>query len=299
MKQLHLTGSKDSSFNSYQSLINLYHEILVSDSNDINLSLFNLRWFDANLAAVLGAIIKEVEEKGYTITTTNMSAGISDILTRNGFLNMGDSYTPNSRNSDTVIAYFPFMRNQDAEFYNYINNEILSKDCFPNCSEAVKKSILRDITELFENARFHGKSDYIFTCGQHYPSRTPPRLDLTIVNMGKTFHENVNEFKQQMGEKPVIASHAIEWASIKKNTTKIGQTGGLGLSLLLEFLKWNKGKIQIISGNGYWEQNSYGRIEKTFVRQFPGTIINIEINTNDLKNYRLKSEIVESIENIF
>ena len=66
-------------------------------------------------------------------------------------------------------------------------------------------------------------------------------------------------------------------------------SGGIGLSLLTEFIKFNKGKFQIISGDGIYE---VGEKEKAGFLDFPfpGTIVNMEFRTDDSNSYRLSSE---------
>lgn len=75
-----------------------------------------------------------------------------------------------------------------------------------------------------------------------------------------------------------------------KNTTRRKKTGGLGLKLIREFIHFNKGKIIVVSDAGYWSLNK-GEIEKNeFSFSFPGTVVLIEINTDDDSYYSLKSE---------
>ena len=87
---------------------------------------------------------------------------------------------------------------------------------------------------------------------------------------------------------------AIEWAITGDNTTRKledGKPGGLGLKFLIEFIELNGGKIQIASDTGYWSLASDGRARHRFSIPFPGTIVNIEINTADAKSYCLLSEL--------
>ena len=91
---------------------------------------------------------------------------------------------------------------------------------------------------------------------------------------------------------------AIEWAMKERNTTKPNDSGGLGLAILKSFIALNRGKIQILSGDGFWEFSEKGTDKRFFSNEFPGTAVNICINTNDLAHYRLWDEIIED-ENIF
>nr|DAW29377.1 MAG TPA: hypothetical protein [Caudoviricetes sp.] len=77
-----------------------------------------------------------------------------------------------------------------------------------------------------------------------------------------------------------------------------GKSGGKGLAYLHEFIKKNSGKLQICSGNEYWESTPTGIFTKQLSSNFPGTIVTIEINLKDKNTYILKSEL-ENITNLF
>lgn len=66
--------------------------------------------------------------------------------------------------------------------------------------------------------------------------------------------------------------------------------GGLGLSVLTEFIKLNEGKFQIISDDGFYELGTSERAE-FLDNPFPGTIVNMEFLTNDFHSYDLGSEL--------
>ncbi|WP_147473867.1 hypothetical protein [Chryseobacterium nematophagum] len=60
-------------------------------------------------------------------------------------------------------------------------------------------------------------------------------------------------FSKFLGE-DIDAKEAIVWAMKMGNTTKTGSNpGGLGLAVIFEFIEKNKGKIQVISADGFYE----------------------------------------------
>jgi hypothetical protein len=81
------------------------------------------------------------------------------------------------------------------------------------------------------------------------------------------------------------------------NTTKKTVSGGLGLKILREFISLNKGKIQVISNDGFWQFSGGNIFKKLFTGEFPGTAINLCINTDDQTHYSLSSELKD--EDIF
>jgi hypothetical protein len=91
------------------------------------------------------------------------------------------------------------------------------------------------------------------------------------------------------------AEEAISWATEGRNTTKRDSIpGGLGLKLLSEFIRLNGGRIQIISDTGYWCQDSSRISTSILTHPFPGTVVDLEIRTNDTNSYMLSSELADS-----
>ena len=82
---------------------------------------------------------------------------------------------------------------------------------------------------------------------------------------------------------------AIRWALIDGNTTK-DIPGGLGLSILKDFLELNQGAMQIVSGLGMVEFRNNTLTDHVLSKSYDGTIVNMEFNFDDDKNYRLAGE---------
>lgn len=282
-----------SNFEGYNDLINLIHLINQQSEKEIILDFKENGWFEANLSAVLGGLQEVLTEQSKTLKLINLNSILEDVFKRNLFLKeFGHIPIPDEKN--TVLSYRKFTKYQDIEFINYISRELLTKPDFPKHSEMLGKKINESIFELFENARSHGECKYIFTCGQYYPMKNKKRLDITIVDFGNTIKTNVNNYLKTF----LSGSDAISWAMIDGNTTrKEDKPGGLGLSIIFEFIALNKGKIQIVSSDGYYEFNKGNTEFRNFHNTFPGTIVNIEFNLNDTNSYRLKEEI--SLDSIF
>lgn len=83
----------------------------------------------------------------------------------------------------------------------------------------------------------------------------------------------------------------MKWAVQDKKTTKQGVSGGIGLAVLKEFIGINKGKMQIVSNDGFYQFDDNGEDLRIFNGEFPGTIVNLQFRTDDRNNYSLKSEI--------
>jgi hypothetical protein len=292
-----LPSRVNSDFSGYRAMIDLFQEIVESNEDEINFDFIHTNWFEANLSAILGSFTVLFREQHKVVDVKNISPNIEDVLCRNHFL-CEFKYDGFADSKGTIITYKEFSPYKDLEFLDYIEEELLSKPDFPKHSKLLGKKINESIFEIFENARTHGDCKHIFTCGQYYPSKygglKGKRLDITIVDVGITIKQNVNDYLHTK----LTGSEAIEWAMQYGNTTKIGNvSGGLGLDIVKEFIRLNKGKIQIVSADGYLEFSEDEVIKKSFNNFFPGTVVNIEFRLNDRNLYKLKEEI--SLDNIF
>lgn len=278
----------------YNELALINSQIESTQDDIIYISFEQNTWFEANLCAILGAIIykaKTIHRKKIFITNIR-----TNIFYRNGFLGELNLAAFNPLN-ETVITYQEFGCSDENPFNEYIALEVLGKRDFPKHTDKLGKKIVESIFEVYQNARTHGKCEKIHTCGQYYPKNK--RMDITIVDLGNTILKNVCDFYK--GKKIFTGSEAIDWAIQYGNSTKINTTGGLGLDVIKEFIILNNGKIQIVSANGYWElkQGSITTSSLSSPLTFPGTIVNIEFNIADTSIYSLKSESALSPDNIF
>ena len=274
----------------YETFFHFYEKISNSRDSKIEIDFTHNTWFEANLCAIFGAMIEELENNGNVICLENIK-NPRDILSRNGFLKKFGIHKP-FESYNTELDYKTFSYKEGRSFSTYIDEEILKKDGFPKLSKLLSKKINESIFELYENARTHGMCKNIHTCGQYFPSKK--LLDITIVDMGQTIKNNVNNYKNSNWS----GSECIEWATKDKNTTKTGTiSGGLGLAIIFDFIKLNNGKIQIISSDGYWELRRGKLFKQELNFTFQGTIANLEFNLADKNEYLLKEEI--DLDNIF
>ena len=242
-------------------------------------------WFEANLCATLGAILSKLQENFVSVRFMNMSPSVERILLKNHFLsNFGSEALPDTH--QTTIKFRKFKVTEEKQFKDYLDKELLSQPDLPQMSHLLKRKINMSIFEIFNNANIHGQCIHVFSCGQYFPQKM--RLVFTIADLGRTIKKNVNEYLN----KSYSSSEAITWAVEEGNTTKTGTIpGGLGLSLIRDFLKLNKGGIQIASSEGYWEERKGVIFAKKFENALIGTIVNLDFNINDHSSYALASEV--------
>ncbi len=276
-------------YESYQSFISFFEEYKEVEFSGIHLELST--FFSANMSAVLGAILDKFTSNLNEINF-NIDSSINQILLKNDFL----TYYGKKRKTDnnkTTIKYQKLKPSDGKYFKKYVIEELIEFHTtdLPRMSNGVKEKIVEAIYEIFVNAQIHSATDFIYTCGQFFPKLN--KIEFTIVDTGIGFKNRINKsFSSNLN-----ATQAIRWAVQDRKTTKKGVSGGIGLALLKEFIEKNKGKMQIVSNEGFYQFDYKGEEVKAFEGEFPGTIVNLQFKTDDNSDYLLNSEI--NINDIF
>lgn len=283
----------------YQYIAGLYHEIKKICPSKIGIDFSSCRRFDANISAALGAILDKLDDEGYQIWLLNISkatAGVRRALTRNGFLKAFD-ITTNNEERENFILYRKFSTEQQEEFKQYILEELINKQKFPKHTNAAGESIQESIFEIYINSITHGGCTNVYCCGEYISKSIPETLDMTIVNLGTTIEDNVNRHMLKLNKEQLSSCECIKWAITQGNTTK-DVPGGLGFTIICNFIYKNQGKLQIISSDAYWEFCHEGSKSVKMNNKFPGTIVNMEINIDDDTVYYAGEEDKVNADNI-
>lgn len=281
---MNILANIDNSFESYQKLIAFFDTNKDRLFDNVHIEL--RQWFSANMSAALGAVLDKFTANLNDIHFENVSPQIENILLKNDFL----TYYGKKRAFDiynTTIKFQKLKPTDGKYFKNYVINELIeghSAD-LPKMSEGVKEKIVEAIYEIFVNAQIHSETEFIYTCGQFFPQKS--KIEFTIVDIGIGFRERIN---RRFGSS-LTATQALKWAVQDKRTTKEGISGGIGLAVLREFTGANKGKMQIVSKDGFYQYDGIQEVLQMFTGEFPGTIVNLQFRTDDRNNYKLKSEI--------
>lgn len=270
----------------YQALIRIFNICETKKNTNVFFNFENLVFFEANLCSLLGCILEKLQENNCKYYFLGMRDTVETILNKNNFLTHYFDNEKTEDNFNTTIKYQSFHKtNTDDAYELYISEELINKKDLPQMSEEVTLKILENIFEIFVNAKTHGKCEYIHACGQLFPNRENKPLNFTIVDLGINIKENVNSSLNQN----YTSSEAIQWAMVEGNTTKITEPGGLGLSIILQFIKLNKGKFEVISSDGYYNFSNETVKTRILECEFPGTIINFTFNLDDENSYTLKN----------
>ena len=289
---IELPNQINSNIQGYNHLSELFNKSQKVKKENVIIDFSKISFLDGNLSAVLGAIITGMRENLNNVSLVNIQTQVEKILLKNRFLEFYNGRSVHD-NYNTTVQFKKFSVVEGTQFKNYIDKELLTMSGMPQMTINLRNRINRSVLEIFNNASIHGQTDYIFSCGQFYP--TLKKLDFTIVDLGHTIRHNVRNYLKEPTKSGV---ESVLWAIQEGHTTKTGNIpGGLGLSLIREFLQLNEGKLQIASSDGYYEECKGEKITEKLNFAFVGTIVNIEFNLNDDKSYSLVEEV--DINNLF
>ncbi|HUW19926.1 MAG TPA: ATP-binding protein [Sedimentisphaerales bacterium] len=278
-------GQIKTGFNGFQSILDLDNQI-APEHYEINIS----NWIDANMCAPLGAILYRRKTENIPVRITSISTMVTSVLRKNHFLSQfGVAEKPDSYGTTIEYRRFETVGKVHEDFQQYVIRYFRSGSLgLPAMTPALLKRFRESLFEVFSNAIEHSYTEHgIFTCGQFFPKQQ--RLLFTITDLGIGIDGNI--YKNLQRKLP--AGLAIIWAMSGK-TTRRGRSGGLGLQLIQEFIKLNKGRLIIVSSAGYWELSKGKVSTATLSGAFPGTVVTIDIDTADKSSYCLTSEIDSS-----
>jgi len=277
------------SIEGYNYLSNLFYEIddLAQKHETIHIDFSQCIQFDGNLCAAMGAIFDSFYTKTKIMIHLPKERSVRRVLSRNQFLRAWKVDTK-VQERENYVKYSKFKRTDEEGFKQYIDKELIAKQLFPAHTKDVGDNLVESIYEIYANAMMHGETEYVYSCGEYKES--DKTFEMAIVDLGRTIATNVNTYLYRKEQLPPRSDcDAILWAFVKGNTTK-ENPGGLGLSLLQEFVKLNEGSLHMVSASGFIEYSNNQFRSHPLDKQFPGTIVNIKFNFNDPKNYWMSSE---------
>lgn len=279
---------------SYEKLISFHNIIKNVQNKNILLDFRGTQFIAANLIALLGGIFHNSSTFcNHNFSLRNVHSKILKLFRKNGFGRffrlepLQDEY-----NSTMKYSIFNATTENLVKFEKYINSNVLHRDNIPPLSPIVKDNITDNLLEIFNNVIDHADSDHVFVCGQYFPKKG--HLTFSIVDFGNTIKYNVTTYFNNLN--CPCPNNTIEWALQKGNSTKsINAPGGLGLSILQQFLDSNKGEFIVISSNEIYHQKREKHHYDVLYNPFQGTIITVTINLKDKFIYLLNNETTEKI----
>lgn len=276
----------------FDVLFDLWNEAN-NDNLDVTFEFSQCGFLRQNAVAFLGGLARLIEERHGHVTfdwSTLKNNWVRTNLEQNGFMSaFGHSSGPWSGNS---IPYREDLHEDKEVLIDYLKSKWLGH-AWVRVSERLRDAIIGRVWEIYANAFEHGQSPIgIFSCGQHYPKQH--ELKLSVVDFGVGIPSNVRMFfKHDPLSQSLSAASCLKWAFQRGTTTKPnGTSRGMGLDLLKEFVKLNKGKLEVFSHEGYAIIDSK---QEEFMNRstfFEGTLVNISFICDE-SYYHFASEIVE------
>lgn len=279
-----------SNYEGYNAIAHAIHDAVAEEAQSVQIRF--PAWVDGQMCACLGAMIRLFMGKhNISCALGCIDIKVDTLFRSNGFYEKLFAKEKNVRYKPTSIPYEEFMitninANANKKFNDYLDHEFL-RNKMPTMSDGAWKKFTECLAEIFENARYHSASSGIYVCGQYY--YTHHKLAFSIADIGIGFKGRLKENL----DVDLSSIKAIEWAMTAGNTTKtkVYGPGGRGLSVLRNFIEMNKGKLQIVSHEGFWERNNQGIIMRELEYAFPGTVVSLEIDTSDSNRYFVKGEL--------
>ena len=280
-------GAIRNDFLGFSAIAHIAHETQGVLFATIELDFSSCDLFEANMAAPLYTVIARLRNNLNDVSLVNIRNDIKRILQKNEFLSVFNIPSLLDTNQTT----FPFkifkLKNTIDQFNDYLDRLMRNRK-MQNIPETLNKNFLRSLFEIFQNASAHSDSTGIFVCGQFFPKKK--QIDFSIADAGIGILENVRKRTERTH---VSSLAAIRWALDEGTTTRNGKhPGGIGLKIVKDFIQKNQGKLQIVSRGGYYEftPGNNSSASKNMEYDFPGTCVNIEINTRDAGNHNLASD---------
>lgn len=263
----------------FATLASLHSRLAQITGGVIRIDMSELGWIDAHLASPLLTIIRLAQQKQNTIRIGELNDAVRVILRKNRFLSMKahDTY-------QTTIPVREFTTQDGVEFSNYAKSH-LSRSEMPRMTRSLRDKFFEGIDELFANCALHSRTKtHVITAGQFFP--TGQRLTFSIADGGRGIQGSIKDALNRS----MPAPDAISWAMDAHNTTRMGDVpGGLGSQIIREFISKNKGKIVVVSNDGFWSQSGERVYKRQLSAAYPGTAVVLEINTADRHSYDLRA----------
>lgn len=175
----------------------------------------------------------------------------------------------------------------------YLSEQWLGRG-WVNVSQGVCNLIVGQMWEIYQNAFEHSASPVgVCSCGQFYPCLR--ELKLSVVDFGVGIPANAKKVNDGF-----TVEDSMAWA-FQRGTTSAQYDGvgrGLGLDFLKDFVRTNKGYLEVISYGGYARIDENSETYDNLPALFQGTLVNVGIKCDE-QYYCLSNELSVSADSYF
>jgi hypothetical protein len=284
MQLIAFPGQCQNHIEGYKSILALYQKVKNANPDKIIFDCGNVQFFrplGLNLLACFISEILSTENHPEIYFTPPKENNVFEYIKNQGFFDCfqfeSDVIQQKVGSRIQQERYSTGIRLKRLESLNYSYIEGVAGWLSENCSmdSDTAFSIFNvTLVEVINNVVQHSQSPIgCFVCAQAYPRED--RLILSIVDFAKGFLSSLFQSYPQLRSN----AEAINLAIQEGTTSKGMRNAGRGLWILSGFLKECSGQLNIVSGNGFLEQNIDGNITtKNLTFDLCGSCINIDIN---------------------
>ena len=264
-------------FQGSRALLGFYNYAKRYRNCTIKLNFDAINFIDANLSAVLFAMIYDLKKTYNIFTFIDFSTLSKDlnILIRNGFTNhvarKEFTFSPLD-NRDTTIPLRVISQTDVDSFCSYIEHDFLHQRGLNPINKQTKDKINNHYLEIFSNVELHTNTkDPVFVCGQYFPIQG--EVKFTLVDLGEGFLKKIAAFTE--GNVNIkTASKAIDWA-LSGNSTKKGAFGGTGLLGIKKYCIFSGNTIQVVTDNCHYTHFYRSATSQQILNPMKGTTIHL------------------------
>ena len=255
----------------------------VSDRHEpVTLSFSNCHFISAEGIALIAGMKLLRDIKGFLteIDINSIEHRVKLLLSRSQLLGLFGSEPSPLGVGNTLPIYTQSELCKDG-ILHYIDNEVLRRTQMPKMSEDLLKEVRRAFFEVFGNIFCHSQSPIGgIVCGQVYPNSK--EIQIVFYDIGVGIAGRIREVQRSINSD----TEAIEWA-LRMGTSTLSNSGesrGLGLFLLRQFLFVNGGILNIYANKGAVTEIKSKRICSILPRNLRETLIDMRIMIrNDVK----------------
>lgn len=257
-----------------EKVLNIVNPILLTKKNII-FNFKNCDFLSAEAIAILVGtkLLRKKMGLESSIDIDTLKGKIKKFLRKTRCLEFFGYYPP--RWTDNSIPIYVQQKFIKRDITDYIEREIFQRKEITTMSDILQKEIRKAFFELFENIFYHSESPIGgLVCGQVYPF--DKKIQIVFYDEGIGISNRVR--KSCSSIKSDI--EAIKWA-LQRGTSTLSnniEARGLGLFLLREFIRANKGNFRIYSNQVLVEEINVSLNCKTLSNNLNGTLIDIRIN---------------------
>ena len=232
-----------------------------------------------NAILFLGGLVALIRAEGGSvrILEATLQPWMLEHLTKNGMLtHLG------AHNRSGVIGELPFehYKTQDpGKIMWYLENRWLGIGAV-QLSPNLRDAIAGNAWEVYANAFEHSESPIGVVHSGSF-DRDKHKLLLSVMDFGIGIPESVQRFRP---DRLIHPGGALRWAFLDGTSTRaeaVGYRGGLGLHTLKEFIRINRGLLEVFSNYGYARITSSGEAYRRQTFNFPGTLIHISLSADE------------------